>query len=37
MSMPAIHYSQQSVPAPSIFELAKEIIASLNDSVPSSP
>jgi chromosome partitioning protein len=37
LSMPAIHYNQQSVAGTQYIELAKEIIATLEDSVPSAP
>jgi chromosome partitioning protein len=37
MSMPAIHYSRQSAAGTQYLELAEEIIASMNDAVPSSP
>ena len=37
LSMPAIHYSQKSVAGTQYIELAKEIIANLDDSVPSAP
>ena len=35
LSMPAIHYSQQSVAGTQYIELAKEIISNLDESVPS--
>ena len=37
LNMPAIHYSQQSVAGTQYIELAKEVISSSKDSVPSSP
>jgi chromosome partitioning protein len=37
LSMPAIHYSQQSVAGAHYIELAKEIIIHLQASVPSAP
>ena len=37
LSMPAIHYNQQSVAGTQYIELAKEIIANLNQPVSSSP
>ncbi len=37
LSMPAIHYSQQSVAGTQYLELAKEIIANPNESVPPAP
>jgi len=35
--MPAIHYSQKSVAGTQYIELAKEVIANSEDSVPLSP
>ncbi len=37
LSMPAIHYSQNSVAGTQYIELAKEIISNLDDSLQSAP
>jgi chromosome partitioning protein len=37
LSMPAIHYSRKSVAGTQYVELAKEIIAALDDPSPSAP